>query len=49
MSVKRCRIRKKHQSRLAELPVAEATAWTAADLVGPHRNGAALFYRKLAS
>lgn len=47
MSVKRCRIGKKQQLRLAELFVAESTARTAADLVGLHRNSAALFYRKL--
>ena len=47
MSIKRCRIDKKTQFRLAELFVAEVTARTAADLVGIHRNSAALFYHKL--
>jgi len=47
MSVKPCRISRKQQLRLAELFVAESTARTAADLVGLHRNSAALFYRKL--
>lgn len=47
MSVRRCRISKKRQLRLAESFVAESTARTAADSVGLHRNSAALFYRKL--
>ncbi|MGH7015357.1 MAG: hypothetical protein ACREEL_14625 [Stellaceae bacterium] len=33
--------------RLVELFVAEVTARTAADLIGMHRNSAALFYHKL--
>jgi transposase len=47
MSIKRCRISTKQQLRLLELFVAESTARTAADLVGVHRNSAALFYHKL--
>lgn len=47
MCLKRCRINRKLQVRLVELFVAEVTARTAADLVGVHRNSAALFYHKL--
>ena len=47
MGLRHCRISKKRQLRLLELFVAEATARTAADLLGLHRNSAALFYHKL--
>jgi transposase len=47
MGLKRCRIGKKQQLRLLESFVAETTARTAADLIGIHRNSAALFYHKL--
>lgn len=46
-SLSRCRISTIQQLRLLELFVAQATARTAADLVGIHRNSAALYYHKL--
>lgn len=47
MALSRCRISKKQQVKLIELFVAQATARTAADLVGVHRNSAALYFHKL--
>lgn len=47
MALTRCRISKNKQIRLLELFVAQVTARTAADLVGVHRNSAALYYHKL--
>lgn len=47
MGLTRCRISKIQQLKLLELFVAQATARTAADLVGIHRNSAALYYHKL--
>lgn len=47
MALSRCRISKKQQLKLIELFVAQATARTAADLVGVHRNSAALYFHKL--
>jgi transposase len=47
MALTHCRLSKKQQLRLIELFVAQTTARTAADLIGIHRNSAALFYHKL--
>lgn len=47
MPISRCRISRKQQLRLLELFVAEVTARTAADLIGLHRNSAALYDHKL--
>ncbi|MNN27592.1 ISXO2-like transposase domain protein [compost metagenome] len=47
MALSHCRISKIQQIRLLELFVAQATARTASDLVGIHRNSAALYYHKL--
>ena len=47
MAVTHCRLSKNQQRRLLELFVAEVTARTAADLLGIHRNSAALFFHKL--
>ena len=47
MALTLCRISKIQQLKLLELFVAQATARTAADLVGVHRNSAALYYHKL--
>ena len=47
MTLIRCRISKIKQLKLLELFVAQAAARTAADLVGVHRNSAALYYHKL--
>lgn len=47
MALSRCRISKKQQIKLIELFVAQVTARTAADLVGVHRNSAALYFHKL--
>ncbi|MFQ6312113.1 IS1595 family transposase, partial [Lysobacter capsici] len=46
MTLSRCRISKNDQIRLVELFVAQVTARTAADLVGIHRNSAALYFHK---
>ncbi|MGO1003721.1 IS1595 family transposase [Lysobacter sp. CA196] len=47
MAITRCRISKIQQNKLLELFVAQVTARTAADLIGIHRNSAALYYHKL--
>ena len=47
MTLTHCRIGKFQQIRLLELFVAQTTARTAADLVGVHRNSAALYFHKL--
>jgi transposase len=47
MALSRCRISEIQQIKLLELFVAQATARTAADLTGVHRNTAALYYHKL--
>jgi transposase len=47
MALSRCRISEIQQFKLLELFVAQSTARTAADLVGVHRNSAALYYHKL--
>ncbi len=47
MALSRCRISKNQQRRLVELFVAQATARTAAELVGVHRNSAILYFHKL--
>lgn len=47
MALSRCRISKKQQIKLLELFVAQTTARTAAELIGVHRNSAALYYHKL--
>ena len=47
MALTRCRISKNQQVKLLELFVAQTTARTAAELVGVHRNTAALYYHKL--
>jgi transposase len=47
MALSRCRISRNQQLKLLDLFVAQATARTAADLVGIHRNSAALYYHKL--
>ncbi|MNV56289.1 ISXO2-like transposase domain protein [compost metagenome] len=47
MALSHCRISKIQQIKLLELFVAQATARTASDLVGIHRNSAALYYHKL--
>lgn len=47
MALSRCRISKSRQGKLLELFVAQTTARTAADLVGIHRNSAALYFHKL--
>ena len=47
MALSRCRISEIQQLKLLELFVAQSTARTAADLVGTHRNSAALYYHKL--
>lgn len=47
MALTHCRISEIQQNRLLELFVAQATARTASDLVGIHRNSAALYYHKL--
>lgn len=47
MALSRCRISRNQQLKVLDLFVAQATARTAADLVGIHRNSAALYYHKL--
>ncbi len=47
MALSRCRISKNKQVRLLELFVGQVTARTAAELVGVHRNSAALYFHKL--
>ena len=47
MHVRHCKLREKQQDRLAEFFVAGVTARAAADLLGIHRNSAALFYHRL--
>ena len=47
MSLSRCRISRIKQRKLVELFVAQTTARTAADLIGIHRNSAALYFHKL--
>ena len=47
MALSRCRISEKQQLKLLELFVAQVTARTAAELVGIHRNSAALYFHKL--
>ena len=47
MALSRCRISEIQQVRLLELFVAQTTARTAAELVGVHRNSAALYFHKL--
>ncbi|HEY5972315.1 MAG TPA: IS1595 family transposase [Pseudoxanthomonas sp.] len=47
MALSHCRISRIQQLKLLELFVAQSTARTAADLVGIHRNSAALYYHKL--
>ena len=47
MHIRHCKLREKQQDRLAEFFVAGVTARAAADLLGIHRNSAALFYHRL--
>lgn len=47
MKLNNCKLLKKHQLKLAEFFVLEATARSAANLLGIQPNSAALFYRKL--
>ena len=47
MSIKRCKLSKKTQSRLLEYFVLEVTARSAANMLGIHPNSAALFYHKI--
>ncbi len=47
MQITHCKLLQKHQRKLVEYFVLEATARTAADLLGMQPNSAALFYRKL--
>jgi transposase len=47
MSLKYCKLSPRQSGRLLTLFVAGSTARTAADLVGVHRNSAALFFSKL--
>lgn len=47
MHIRHCKLREKQQDRLAEFFVAGVRARAAADLLGIHRNSAALFYHRL--
>ncbi len=47
MSITRCKLSKKQQSKLLQFFAAEVTARSAADLVGIQVNTAALFYHKI--
>ena len=47
MKISNCKLLRKHQLKLAEFFVLEATARSAANLLGIQPNSAALFYRKL--
>lgn len=47
MSIKRCKLSKKVQSRLLEYFVLEVTARSASDMLGIHPNSAALYYHKI--
>ena len=47
MKITHCKLKKKVQKELLRFFVLEATARSAADILGIHPNSAALFYRKI--